>query len=128
MALISVFLSMVITFYSIVRIFNEVKKELIFLQSVNFQFSGFSEISTYLTIEFLQRFMSKIFSQPVILIGILFFLMTLFYLNFAKNKMKFKGFVWLNLGFFLIGFSILKTFWWVVSIFYFSSKKEVGWR
>ena len=119
---------MVVTFYSITRIVTEIKKELIFMQSVNFQFNGFLEISSYLTGEFFQRFLFKIFSEPIVLIGILFFFITLFYLNFAKRKMKFKGFLWFNLALFLIGFAILKTFWWIVSIFYYSSKKEVGWR
>ncbi len=128
MAIISVLFSMTLTSYSIIKILIELKKELMFMSSINFQFEGLFELSSYLTSEFLRKFFYSAFSQPVILIGVLFIFITIFYLIFAKSKVKFKGFLVINLILFLLGFSILYSIWWVVSVIYILFNKNVVWR
>ncbi len=128
MAVISVILSIVLTSYSVVKILIELKKELFFLSSINFQFNDFFEISSFLSGEFFQRFFYETLSQPIILIGFVFLLITIFCLVFAKRKMKFKGFLVLNFFLFIIGFAILGLIWWIISIIYFIFNKRVNWR
>jgi len=128
MAIISVLFSMILTSYSVIKILIELKKELSFMNSINFQFGNLFEFSSYLTMEFLRKFFYATFSQPIVLIGVLFIFITIFYLVFAKQRVKFKGLLAFNLFLFILGFSILYSIWWLVSIIYIVFRKDVAWR
>tara|TARA_Y100000310_G_C20700547_1_gene829426 strand:+ start:2664 stop:3929 length:1266 start_codon:yes stop_codon:yes gene_type:complete len=123
-AVVTIFLGIVLTVYSITKALLEVKEEIVFLNSINFEFSGYFEFNWYVV----QNFAYTLFSQPVFLLSILFILMLGIYVRYSRKQMLYSERLGINFVLFVVLYSILFAFWWIVSLFYVATNKKVVWR
>ena len=123
-AIMTIALSVILTIYLVIKTLSNIKDHLSLLNSINFQFNNLIELNSYIFENFLYSF----FSNPLILITILFIFLLGFYLYFARKKMRYQESVKLNFVLFIILFTLLFTFWWIVSSFYILLNKRVVWR
>lgn len=121
---ISIFFAVFVTVYLFFKTIFQIKNELLFLQTINFDFLNLMNINFYV----IERFLFLFFTKPVV-IFILFFVCILgFYLYYASKKIgKTSGLI-INLPLFFLLFAILFGFWWVISIIYALFTKNVKWR
>lgn len=124
MAMTGIFFSIVLTIYLLIDTLIRIKKELILLKSVGFSFSGWFDFDKFA----LERFAFNFFSKPYAVFFILFIFILIGYLLFAKYETKKKMSTIGSFPFFLLFFSILFAFWWVVSISYILLRRKVSWR
>ncbi len=123
-SLIGVFFAVFVTVFLFVKTLFDIKKELIFLQSINFDFGSFFGINSYI----LERFLFLFFSNPIVIFVMIFIVVVGFYLHYAAKKVgKSVGLIF-NLFLFFTLFSILFGFWWIVSLFFLAMSKTVRWR
>jgi len=117
-------LAIIITIYLVIRTLIKIKDELLSLSAINFQFNNLIEINSYL----FEIFFLTILSNKVIVLSILFVLLLSFYIIFSRRQMLYKESTKINMIFFLIFYSFLFSFWWIVSITYVTFNKKVVWR
>lgn len=123
-AWISIFFAVFITAYLIIKTLLKSIQEVVFWQSINFDFASLFNINIY----FLERFFFLLFTNPVFIFILLFVCLMRIYIIFARKRMgKITG-LFLNLTLFFVFFAVLFGFWWVVSIFYLLFKREVKWK
>ena len=123
-AVITVFLSVILTIYAFVKAIIKIKDELFHLNSVNFQFENVYEFNLFV----LQTLFIRIFSNKIFLLSLLFFTLVWFYLAFAKKQVQFKEKFKINFIVFIFLYSLLFAFWWVVSSVYILFNRKVKWR
>jgi len=123
-AMITVALSVFLTAYLVVNTLIELKRELILLDSVNFDVFHNFDFSRYI----LERYLFLFFSNPFYLFFVVFILVLLGYMVFAKTKVKEHANIRLSIFFFIFLFTFLFTFWWIISFFYTIFRKDVKWR
>ena len=124
LAIISIFTSMFLTTYAIVKTIDNLHHELGSLSMINFKFHNTFELNSFI----IQRFFLNIFSQPVFVITFLFLVIIGCYLIFARKKMKFGESLKLSYLIFMVFYSILFTTWWVISLSYVLFNRKVAWR
>lgn len=123
-ALISIFFSVFITFYSLIKTIFDVKKELLFLNSINFDFPSILDINLH----FIERYLFLLFTNPTFIFVLVFMVFLVAYIIYASKKLgKVYGIV-INLPLFFIFFAVLFGFWWVVSLIYIFLNKKVSWK
>ena len=123
-AIVSIFFSVFVVLYLFFKTIFELRDNLLFYQSVNFDFSSLFNINFYL----IERALFLFFSKPVVLFIILFMTVLGFYMHYASRKIgRLSGLI-VNLFLYYLLFAILFGFWWVVSIFYTVFSKTVKWR
>jgi cellulose synthase/poly-beta-1,6-N-acetylglucosamine synthase-like glycosyltransferase len=128
LAVISVIFTIYLTCYAILRSILQVKQELLFLESINFDLGNLLNINGYLFRSYIINLFYNIFSNPVFLITFSFLFFLFFYMYFAKKNVGFKGSLFFNLLCFVLLYAILFTFWWIVSFVYILLGREVVWR
>lgn len=124
MAVLAILTSLILSFHFIIRTLLDFRKHLALLDSINFNILSTAEFTKYT----FKAFWFDFFSDPMSLFVIVFIIMTLGYMFFAKSKVKKYTNIALSLPLFLLFYSILFTFWWVVSIIYKFLNKKVVWR
>lgn len=123
-AMLSIFFSVFVTIYFFLKAIFNVRKELLFLQNINFSFLNFFDINFYV----IKRFLFLFFTDPIV-ISVLFFMIILgFFLYYASKKVKVQIDAIFNLILFFAFFSILFGFWWIVSLFYALFTRKIKWR
>jgi peptidoglycan-N-acetylglucosamine deacetylase len=123
-AWISIFFSVFVINYFLFKIIIDAKKELVFLRSVNFDFTSILGVSRY-TIE---RLLFNTFSNPIIIFFLFFVIVLGIYMKFATKKVgKVKGLP-ITVALYFLFFATLFGFWWTVSIIYTLLNKKVSWR
>jgi len=123
-AIVTIFSTIFLTAYTLARSVSSLRDEIISLSAVNFDFGNFFEFSKFAV----QHFVSSVLSQPIFLMFLVFCTFLFFIILFAKKKSQFKDSFGLSLLFFIFTFSILFSFWWVVTFFYVISGKKIIWR
>lgn len=123
-ALISIFFSVFMILYYTVKIILNIHQELLFLQSINFDFSGIFKIDAYV----IERFLFLTISNPVLIFVLLFVVLLGVYLLYASKRVKIPLSVIFNLALFFLLFPFLFGLWWVVSLFYAIFTKKIKWR
>lgn len=123
-AWVSIFFSIFMLWSAFFSVLSNIKNEILYLQSVNFSFSGFFGFNFYI----LERFLYLFFSSPIVLAFLMFIIILLFYLRYASKKIGRKYALFVDLPLFFLLFAILFGFWWVVSIIYTIFYKEIKWR
>jgi cellulose synthase/poly-beta-1,6-N-acetylglucosamine synthase-like glycosyltransferase len=123
-AIISIFLSIIVTGYLFVKILFDVRSEINFLQSINFDFSSIYNLNLYV----IERFLYRLFSNASVLFVLLFMFVLFFYLYYAQKKVGRSWELVINVPIFFALFSILFAFWWMVSIVYAIFFKNIKWR
>lgn len=123
-AWLSIFFAVFVTCYMFVKSLIEAKRNILLLQTVNFNFSGLLDLNFY----WLERSLFLFFTNPILLFILLFMIVMGFYLHYASKKVKSTQALIVNLPLFFLFFAILFGFWWIVSIFYSIFAKGVKWR
>ena len=123
-AISAIFFSIFLTFFAVLKLVLDLKKDWIYLSSINFNYFNtlnFSWIS-------MERYVYEVITNPVILFLIIFVLMSIGYLFFAKTKIKKHSNIALSLPFFVMFYALLFAFWWTIAFVYSLFKKDVSWR
>ena len=123
-ALLSIFFSVVITCYFFIKTIFDVKKELLFLNSINFDFSSAFDLN----IHFIERYLFLLFTNPVFIFIIVFMIVVGFYISYASKKIGRVSSIAINLPLYFIGFAVLFGFWWIISLIYIFLNKKVSWK
>ena len=123
-AWISIFFSIVIINIMAIKTILKIRTELIFMNSINFEFAHTFEISRFIV----ERFIFNFFTNTIV-IFVLFFMVILWaYIKFAnKNVGKTKNLKLSIIIYFLL-FSVLFSIWWIISIIYVIFNRKVKWR
>lgn len=123
-ALISIFFSVVVTCYFFVKTVFDVKKELLFLNSINFDFPSILDVNLH----FIERCLFLLFTNPTFIFILVFMVFLGAYIFYASKKLgKVSGIV-INLPLFFILFAVLFGFWWIISLIYIFLNKKVSWK
>jgi cellulose synthase/poly-beta-1,6-N-acetylglucosamine synthase-like glycosyltransferase len=123
-AWISILFSIFIVVSAFFKIIFDIHKEILFLQSINFNFGNIMGFNFYVV----ERFLYHLFSSPIVLAFLLFIVVLLFYLRYASRKIGKSYQLIIDLPLFFLLFALLFGFWWIVSIFYAIFFKEIKWR
>jgi cellulose synthase/poly-beta-1,6-N-acetylglucosamine synthase-like glycosyltransferase len=120
----TIFLSVVLTIYIVIRSLNKVRDELLSLRSINFQFQNAYELNYYAV----KQFLFQLLSSPVFLMGFLFIFLLSFYMFFSRKQMKFHESIKIDFFFFVTFYGFLFAFWWIVSFLYVLFNRKIEWR
>jgi len=123
-AFLSIVFCIIVTIYLFFKTLFDVKDEILFFNSINFDFPSTLNLNIY----FFEKWFLLFVTNPVVIFIGFFMIIILFSLYYASRKLgKLPG---AFLGFFLffIFFSVLFGIWWIVSIFYIIFKKTVIWK
>jgi hypothetical protein len=123
-AVVTVFVSVILTVYMVIKAILQVRLDLLSLSSINFKFYNAVELSSFM----LEKVALTILSYPVFVMLIMFTILLGFYIAFSRKKMKYKESVAFNFVLFLIFFSLLFSFWWIVSFTYSIFGGRVKWK
>jgi len=123
-ALITILFSIILTSYMIISTLWNIHKEIELLNSINFNFSNIFEFNSFM----FEKLFYSIATSPISYFFVVFLLILVCYMVFAKRYVKEYSSIRLSLFFFMILYSFLFAFWWLVSIFYFLLHKKVVWR
>lgn len=123
-AWISIFFSVVLINYMLIKTLFDIQKEIAFLASINFDFLSLFGISKY----YIERILFLTFSNPIMIFFLLFAFVLGFYMKFATKKVgKVRGLTF-TIGLYFVFFAIMFGFWWTLSIIYVLFNKKVSWR
>jgi len=123
-AIVSIFFSVFITIYLFFKTLFDVRNNLLFLQSIDFDFTNTLDINLYVV----ERFLFLFLTNPIIIFILLFMLILGFYIYYASRKIGKLSGVFVNIILFFMFFAFLFGFWWIVSFFYALSTKQIKWR
>jgi len=123
-ALFSIVLALIVTGYLFFKLIFDIRKELEFLQTINFDFSSIYDLNLYIV----ERFLYHLVSNPIVLFVLLFVFILLFYLYYAQKKIGKSFELLINVPIFFALFAVLFAFWWMVSLFYAIFIGSVKWR
>lgn len=123
-AIATVFLSVILTFYMFINALIRLRKELVLLDSVNFDILNTIEFNKFV----LERYVFFIFSNPIWIFSLIFIGVLLGYMVYAKTKVKKYTNIKFSLIFFIIFYSFLFALWWSVSFIYTLFNRKVAWR
>jgi cellulose synthase/poly-beta-1,6-N-acetylglucosamine synthase-like glycosyltransferase len=127
LAVITIFSTIIMTTYILTRTMLELKKEILMLNSINFKFLDIFEFSSYYSKLLIERLFFDLLSYPIFILLVLFISLFIFYMLFAKKQMLYKEGIKFSLFLFLIFYSFLFTFWWIISFSYTIFCKKVEW-
>lgn len=122
-AVTSILLSIILTIFVLFSALSEVKEELIYLNSVNFSFSGIFDVSFFS----IQRFLLYFFSKPTSIILVVFLFIAVAYMAFAKKRVRVYSNVYIGMSLFVVSYSLLLTFWWLIGAFYYFFVGKITW-
>ncbi|MFH1425247.1 MAG: glycosyltransferase [archaeon] len=123
-AVTTVTLSIFLTSYLVIKTILKVKEELVDLSAINFQFNNAFEFNFY-TIE---RIYLTLLSSKLFILSSLFIVLLLFYMKFSRTKIGYRESIRISFVLFAALYSLLFTFWWIISIGYAIFNKKVEWR
>ena len=123
-AILSISFSIIITTYLFFKTIFIIVDNILFFQSVNFDFSSIININLY----FIERFLFLFFTRPAVLFTLFFLVIFGFYSYYASKKIKIPSGMILNWALFLFLFAVMFGFWWTVSIFYTLTQKTIKWK
>lgn len=120
----SVFMSMALVIIMVMDTLMTIKDEIILWQGVNFDFMSTINFNKYL----LERYIFLLFSNPVMIFSSILLIIFLGYMYFAKRNLTDYQDIKFSLFFFLVAYSLLFVFWWIVSLFHVLLNKKISWR
>ncbi|MEK6935540.1 MAG: glycosyltransferase [Nanoarchaeota archaeon] len=123
-ALISIFFSVFVTFYLFIKTLLDVKKQILFLNSINFDLENTFKLNLHVV----EKALFLLLTNPIIIFILLFVVVIGGYIFYASKKVgKMPGLV-ITLPLFILCFAILFGFWWLVSLPYILLNKKVSWK
>jgi cellulose synthase/poly-beta-1,6-N-acetylglucosamine synthase-like glycosyltransferase len=124
LALLSIIISLIVCSYLIIKAAVDFKRELVMLNTINFDFFSLFSFNQYT----LERTLFGILSNPLTLFTILMIIISLSYMFFAKHRVKEYSNIAVSFPLFMLFYSFLYAFWWSVSIIYTLFNRQVKWR
>ncbi len=121
-SILSTLFSVIIVLFLFFNVLNEVKNNLLFFNSVNFDFGNALSLNLYV----IERFLFLFFTMPAVLFTLFFMCILGFYTYYASKKIGKPPLMLLNWILFFLLFAIMYGFWWIFSIFYLT-KKTIKW-
>lgn len=122
-AILSILFSVAMTFNLLFSSLNQVRKEIVFLNSVNFSFDGAFDLSFFA----IERFFYYFFSKPTTIILVIFLGIVTFYMVFAKRRVKHYSNVLVGMPLFILFYSFLLTISWVTAAVYYFIIGKISW-
>lgn len=123
-ALATIVSTVILTLYYFIKSIIELRRELVFLESINYNFASLFEVNTFI----IERFLFLLFSKPIFLLIFVFFTFLGVYMIFAKKRVKEHASIKYGIVFFILFYSFLFTFWWIVTFFCAFFNRKVKWR
>jgi cellulose synthase/poly-beta-1,6-N-acetylglucosamine synthase-like glycosyltransferase len=123
-AAITIFLTIVLTFYTVIESVLQIIREVNNIKSVNLNFLYLIDFNKYI----FDRFVLLVFSNPLFILGIIFIISLTLYLIYGKIRTRYPNRVTFASALFIALYALFFTFWWVVSIFYVVLGKKIEWR
>ncbi len=120
----SVFATIIMTSYTLSRSINTLQEQISTLSAINFDFANMVEFSIFS----IGHFIYTLLSEPIFVLFLSFVILMTIVILFAKKKTRFKDSFKFSLLIFLALFSLLFSFWWVMSFFYFIFFRKIAWR
>ncbi len=121
----SVLLSLILSLFVISTTLKASIKNIRILESINFDIFNSFELSSFL----IERLIFKSISNPMFIFSIIFFIMLVGYLIFAKKFVKQINGLFLSLLEFMVVYPILFFVWWTDALIRtFVIKKQFKWR
>lgn len=115
-------ISLVLTIYLVIDALIKVANNLSLLSSINFNFVNLLNFNQYFF-----QILSINFSNPLPLVSVAFVIILIVYIAFAKSKIKKDSGLIISLPLFIIFYSLLYAYWWIVSFGYLLFNKKVTW-
>ncbi|MEX0920393.1 MAG: glycosyltransferase family 2 protein [Candidatus Pacearchaeota archaeon] len=122
-AVMTVLFSIIITSWLTVTTLINLKNQIDLLFSVNFDVFSLSAINKFV----FERFFIMFFSNPLSWFTLILLLSIIFYLYFAKGRVKKYSSTVVSFTLFTVFFGMLFAFWWIVSLFYAIFVKKISW-
>ncbi len=116
--------SITITIFLFFKVLFEIKDNILFLQSVNFDFPNALGLNLYI----LERFLFLWLTKPVVLFTLCFMIILGFYTYYASKKIGKPPLMLLNWMLFFLLFAIMYGFWWIFSLFYSLTRETIKWK
>lgn len=123
-ALLSIIFSVFVTFYFLIKTIFDVKRELIFLNSVNFDFPNVFELNLH----FFERYLFLLFTNSIFLFVLVFVAVIVTYLFYASKRLGRVSGLAVSLSVYFLCFAVLFGFWWIISLIYIFLNKKVSWK
>jgi cellulose synthase/poly-beta-1,6-N-acetylglucosamine synthase-like glycosyltransferase len=123
-AIVAIFFAIFLTFYAVVKLVLETKKQLILLSSINFDYTHTLSFSW----SYISDYLFKLVTSPITLSLFMFILLSLGYLFYAKTKIKKHSNLIIGLPLFFAFYALLFAFWWTIAFIYSIFNKKVSWR
>jgi cellulose synthase/poly-beta-1,6-N-acetylglucosamine synthase-like glycosyltransferase len=126
MAIISTLMTMGVTTYYIIKAIVDNLKQLELYSLIGFDFLHNTRFEWYL----FQYNLFRLLSDNIFIFGIFFLfitLSTLLLLNRKINSPDKPASTFISYACFMVFYGVLFTFWWIVSIIYSITKKEISW-
>lgn len=123
-AIVSIVFSVFVIIYLFFKTIFNIRDNLLFLQSINFDFVNALNLNRYV----IERFLFLFLTKPVVIFILLFMAILGFYIYYASRKIGRLSGVFINIIFFFLFFAILFGLWWIISIFYAIFTKQIKWK
>lgn len=124
LAMFTIFSTIFLTSYFLIKTFDSLHRELIYLQSINFDFLSVLDFNLYV----FHYFLYMLLSYKIFLLSLLFTFLLAGYLYFSKRHVPRQSGLLTGFFPFLILYGFLFSFWWIVSFIYTATNKKVVWR
>ncbi|MEM4270994.1 MAG: hypothetical protein QXO70_02770, partial [Candidatus Pacearchaeota archaeon] len=76
----------------------------------------------------IERYVYSLLSRPIFLLAVLFMLIVVGFVIYARHYMRFDDSFKINLILFLAFYSMLFAFWWIVTLIFLVTHREIVWR
>lgn len=123
-AVFSIIISMVLTLWITINTLANIRSDYYLWKSVDFNIFGGFNFSQYI----FEVYLTKLFTNPIILFFILMVGILIAYLFYAKTKVKNHSNIKLSIFFFLGFYSFLFAFWWFITLIYVTLNRKISWR
>jgi cellulose synthase/poly-beta-1,6-N-acetylglucosamine synthase-like glycosyltransferase len=123
-AIITILFAVLLMGYLVVKTFLDLRKEIIFLNSINFRFLNAFEFDKFV----IEHFFFSLISNPITYFLFVFLSIMIACLIFAKKKIKKYTDVRISIFFYVLFYSFFLTFWWVTAYLYVLFNRKVVWR
>jgi cellulose synthase/poly-beta-1,6-N-acetylglucosamine synthase-like glycosyltransferase len=116
--------SLILSAFFLIRPFQEISRKLFLMNSINYNVFSSFEFKWYV----LQNYLLTALTDPAGIFSIFFFMILIGHIIFAKRKINELSGLGFSLILFLIFYTFLFAFWWIISFFYVGFRKNISWR
>ena len=123
-AIFSLFFGIFMFLYTIFRSLSQLRDQFILMNSINFHFNNFFDLSLFS----IQSYFYNLFSFPLFWLSLLFLVFLVFYLYFSRRTMKYRDSLKYNFFWFFFLYGFIYSLFWIISLFSLITRRKVKWR